>query len=114
MVINIGAAKSFKTPASWEITPDDRQTKIETFSGVHVFDNGIHAAGELITCSCIFDETNWNLVKGYWQGRTLVTVTDPDGDTLDGQRRVVVKNYGRDGLKKTPQYYTANLEFWGA
>lgn len=111
MVINIGAAKSFKTPDSWDSTPDDRQEKIEIVGGVHVEDLGVVDAGETVTCQAIFDASNWETIKGYWTDRTMVSVTDPAGNAL-GSRRVVVKGFGYTGIKKKPKFYNVKLELW--
>ena len=109
MVINIGTAKSFKKPDSWESTPDDRQTLIKIIGGVYVDDQGLIADGEVLSCQVVFDATNWQIVKGYWVNRTRVAVVDHAGIML-GNKRVVVKKYSY--VDKFPNYYTVTLEFW--
>ena len=109
MFINIGAAKSFKRPESWENTPDDRQTLIKIIDGVHVEDNGLVTDGEIISCQAVFNAANWSLVKGYWYNRTMVTVIDHAGNSL-GEKRVVVKKYTY--VEKFNKYYTVTLELW--
>ncbi len=109
MVINIGTAKSFKKPESWENTPDDRQTMIKIVGGVHVEDNGLIPNGEILSCQVIFDAANWAIVKGYWYARTLVAVTDHAGNSL-GLKRIVVKKYAY--VDKFPKFYSVTLELW--
>lgn len=109
IVINIGSAKSFRSPESWDVTPDDRQERVEIVGGIHVEDYGVIDAGEVVSCQLVFDATNWALVKGYWTARTLVAVTDQAGNSL-GNRRVVVKKYKYQD--RHPKYYTVDLELW--
>lgn len=109
IVINVGAAKSFKRPESWESTPDDRQQIIKIIGGVIVQDNGLLVDGEVIGCQVVFDAVNWALVKGYWYSRTMVEVIDHAGISL-GQKRVVVKKYSY--IDKFTKFYTVTLEFW--
>ena len=111
IVINIGSAKSFRTPDGWKVAPDDRQSRDEIVGGVYVQDFGVVDCGETLSCQAIFDSTNWSTVKGYWLARTLVDVTDPDGSDM-GNRRVVVKDYTRTGTKLHPHMYLTTLEFW--
>lgn len=110
MAISIGSVTSYRRPSSWQITPDDRQTKIEIVDGIHVEDEGIVAAGETIGCTAIFSATSWVTVKGYWTNRTLVTVADESGTSYTN-RRVVVKSWTY--VERFPKYITATLEFWG-
>ena len=109
MVINIGIAKSFKKPESWDTAPDDRQTLIKIIGGVYVEDNGIVPEGDVISCQAVFDAVNWAIVKGYWYSRTLVAVTDHAGHSL-GMKRVVVKKYSY--VDKFIKYYTVTIDFW--
>jgi len=110
MVINIGTAKSFKKPESWENTPDDRQTIIKIIGGIYVEDNGLIVDGEILSCQVVFDATNWLIVKGYWYNRTMVDVVDHAGNSL-GLKRIVVKKYSY--VDKFVKYYTVNIDFWG-
>lgn len=109
MVINIGTAKTFKKPESWESTPDDRQSIIKIIGGVYIEDNGFIPDGEVVSCQVTFNEANWAIVKGYWYNRTMVAVTDHAGHLL-GNKRVVVKKYKY--VDKHPRFYDVNLEFW--
>lgn len=117
MAISIGTAVSINGGVNglrtndWTVTPDDRQTQIPIVGGVHVEDEGIIVAGEKISCTRVFDSTNWATVKGYWTSRTKVSVIGENGETYTN-RRVVVKSY-------TPvdRFYSkviATIEFWGA
>lgn len=110
MVINIGSALSFRTPESWEVTPDDRQSKIEIVGGIYIEDLGLVDSGETVTCQAIFNAENWALIQGYWSNRTLVNVIDQSGNSL-GNRRVIVKKYKYQD-KKFMKYYLVDLELW--
>ena len=109
IAINIGDAVSFRKPEHWTVTPDDRQTKHETVGGVLVEDYGHVAAGDVFGCTCVFDEENWQRVKGYWLGRTKVTVVDESG-TAWSDMRVVVKSLSY--VERFETYYQAAIEFW--
>ena len=111
MYVTIGTARTFKRPDSWEITPDDRQTKEETIGSVFVVDAGIVPAGDVITLTAVFDADNWAIVRGYWTSRTLVAVTDHAGNSL-GNKRVKVTRYNY--VDKFEPMITATIELWGA
>ena len=109
MAISVGGVKSFKRPTSWSVIPDDRQSRIEIIGGMHVQDYGVVDAGETISCTVVFNATNWEAIKNYWISRTLIEIIDDSGALL-GNRRVVVKSYTY--VDRFSKYVTATIEFW--
>ena len=109
MAIKIGDAECLQTVSPLEIIPDDRQDLVKTIDGAYVVDNGCIANGDRLQGSVVLTNANWATVKGYWTGRTLVTVIDEDGSTLSSMR-VVVKGYKR--YARFPTYWTVNFELW--
>ena len=98
-------------------TPDDRQEIVKTivYSGgvfvpsVVAVDGGYCADGETISYSgVVFTAADWATVKGYWQGRTLVTVVGVDGATYSSCR-IVVRRWTRN---KYFTSVTADIEIW--
>ena len=111
MVINIGVAKSFKKPESWDISPDDRQAIVKTIGGVYIEDAGYFPAGDVASCQCVFNAANWDIIKSYWQNRTMVIVVDHAGNNL-GLRRIKINKISY--VEKFEKLYNVNIEFWGA
>ena len=52
---------------------------------------------------------DWEKIKGYWDSRTMVSVTDEGGNILPSMR-VVVKSY--EYMAHFPKVYKLSLEFW--
>lgn len=112
MAINIGTAKSVGRTSNWTVIPDDRmlmQPLIDSPYNV-VIDNGHKESGDKYSFSADFDTTNWALVKGYWENRTLVTVVMENGESV-ASMRVVVKSYTSIKYFETT-HVTATLELW--
>lgn len=108
MRFKIGTAVALKI-GSFSLSPDDRQTLIKTVGGVVVQDNGRIPAGDVITVSLKFDETNWSLVQGYWENRTKVAVTDQAGKTYEACH---IRVTGITYVEKFPNKYDITLEIW--
>lgn len=108
MAIKIGDAASLSDPENEQITTDDRQQIIEVIGGNVVQDYGHIESGDKRSWSLTFSRANWEIVKGYWNKRTLVTVTDQNKESFTA--RIVIKSYQR--VKRFPGYITANIELW--
>ena len=94
---------------NWDITPDDRQSRIETIGGVEVQDFGRVEEGDTIICNVTLSAADASTIYSYWHNRTLVNVIDEGGGVYENLR-VVVKKYSR--IKYFPSYVAAELEFW--
>ena len=108
MHIRIGGVKTLSVE-NWETVPDDRQETVEILGGVAVQDYGHIEAGDKISCSVTVSAAGWNLIKGYWDNRTLVDVEDEAGNVWR-DLRVVVKSWRY--VHRFPGYYELTLEFW--
>ena len=108
MAIKIGTAKTLRCD-NWQIIPDDRQQTIEVFNGVIVQDFGHVEAGDKISCTIILSSFDFNIVKNYWNTRTLVTVIDDAGLAIENVR-VVIKNYKY--VDRFPNFFEAGIELW--
>ena len=107
-MVKIGDAMSMSNPESESITPDDRQTIVQTLSGNVVQDFGQFDNGEKVSMSLQFDADNWAKVMAYWKARTMVTITDNVSHSFDA--RVVIKSYSYvDRFRSNAK---ATLEFW--
>lgn len=108
MHIKIGAVQTL-TVSDWEITPDDRQSLIQTIGGVVVQDFGLIPEGEKYTCQITIRVEDAETLYSYWHNRTLVDVEDAAG-SIYSNVRIKVKSYRYlDGFTK---YLKINLEIW--
>lgn len=107
-VIQIGTIKSMREPEGFGCTPDDRQELIQCIDGVCYVDAGYHPEGDVFSCTAIFKPADWVILKGYWQGRVKVDITDQQGEVTP-QIRVVVKKYEPISKHK---YWKITMEFW--
>jgi len=94
---------------NWQIVPDDRQQLLEIVGGAVVQDFGSITEGDRISCSVVVTARDWEKIKGYWDSRAMVSVTDEGGNTLPSMR-VVVKSYSY--VAHFPKAYSLSLEFW--
>lgn len=108
MSVKIGDVRSMNDPQGEKITPDDRQTMIEVYDGVVVQDWGRAEDGDRITWSLQFDAKAWELVKGYWTNRTIVSITDAAKQTFTA--RVLVRSWSR--VSSFPDCVNAEIELW--
>ena len=108
MSVQIGAVRSMNDPDNETITPDDRQTLVPVVGGAVVQDYGYVPEGDRIAWSLQFAPAAWEIVRGYWSSRTLVSITDAAGETFTG--RVVVKSYSR--VSHFAKYTKCQLEIW--
>ena len=108
MHIKIGEVQTMEV-SGWDITPDDRQTLIQTIGGVEVQDFGHCEEGDKITCSVTFHAEDKPTLFRYWHDRELVQVEDEAGNIYQNMRVIVKKYQYLKGFKK---YYRADLEFW--
>ena len=94
---------------NWRVTPDDRQSLIQTIGGVAVQDFEHCEDGDKISCEVTLHAEDAATLYQFWHDRTPVTVEDEAGSILENMR-VIVKSYSYlEGFKK---YYKVNLEFW--
>ena len=115
--LKIGTVTALLTPDEIRITPDDRQELIKTVEhtggvfvpSVSVVDGGICATGAIMTASGVkFSAVDFGTVKGYWENRTLVAVTDLAGTQIDNCRIKITQwteNKKFDAI-------TCDLEVW--
>ena len=108
MHINIGGVRTLNVDG-WEMVPDDRQETVEIFGGVAVQDYGHVEAGDKIRCSVTVSAAGWNIIKRYWDTRTLVDVEDEAGN-IYRNLRVVVKSWRY--VHRFPDHYNLTMEFW--
>lgn len=94
---------------NFDVTPDDRQSLVETIGGVEVQDFGHVEDGDKYSCDVTLRGADAGTVLSYWHNRTRVNVEE-EGGTLIKNLRVVVKKYNR--IKYFPSYFAAKLEFW--
>lgn len=106
--MQIGKAETLLVE-NWQITPDDRQQQIQIIGGVAVQDFGHVAEGDKISCSVTLLADGWETIKGYWDRRELVDVTDKTGIVWKNVR-VVVKSYTY--VEQFPKAVKATIEFW--
>lgn len=94
---------------NWQILPDDRQQQIEIVGGAAVQDFGHIAEGDKISCAVTVLSDGWSAIKGYWDSRQLVNISDEAGMVLENMR-VVVKSY--EYVPRFPKAIKVTLEFW--
>ena len=106
--IHIGEVRTLSVE-NWQIVPDDRQQLLEIVGGAVVQDFGHIAEGDRISCSVTVADIDWEKIKGYWDSRAMVSVTDEGGSVLPSMR-VVVKSY--EYVARFPKVYKLSLELW--
>ena len=106
--IHIGEVRTLSVE-NWQIVPDDRQQLLEIVGGVVVQDFGHISEGDRISCSVTVIAADWEKIKGYWDSRAMVSVTDEGGNLLPSVR-VLVKSY--EYMAHFPKVYKLSLEFW--
>ena len=106
--IQIGDVQTLEVE-NWQIVPDDRQQQIEIVGGSVVQDFGHVAEGDKVSCSVTVLADGWETIKGYWDSRQKVNISDEAG-TVWSKMRVMVKSY--QYISRFPQAVKATLEFW--
>ena len=106
--IRIGDAKTLNCEG-WQLTPDDRQERIEIVGGIVVQDHGLIDEGEIISCSCNLSAAEADKVFTYWKNRQKVDIVDESGN-IHQNRRVIVKRYKY--VDMFPNFYNIDFEFW--
>ena len=106
--IHIGKVRTLSVE-NWQTIPDDRQQLLEIVGGAVVQDFGHIQEGDRIFCAVVVTAADWEKIKGYWDSRTMVSVTDEGGNILPSMR-VVVKSY--EYVAHFPKAYKLALEFW--
>ena len=106
--IQIGEVRTLSVE-NWQTIPDDRQQIIEIVGGVVVQDFGHISEGDRISCTVVVTAADWEKIKGYWDSRARVSMTDEGGNILPSMR-VVVKSY--EYIAHFPKIYILSLEFW--
>ena len=106
--IKIGEVQTL-TVDGWQVTPDDRQTLIETIGGVAVQDFGYCAEGDKISCTITTTKADAEILANYWHNRQLVRVEDETGAVYENMR-LLIKNYSY--IKGFKKYFKATIEFW--
>ena len=94
---------------NWQIVPDDRQQQIEIVGGSVVQDYGHVAEGDKVSCSVTVLADGWEIIKGYWDSRQKVNISD-EADVVWENMRGVVKSY--EYVSRFPHAIKATLEFW--
>ena len=94
---------------NWQVTPDDRQSLIQTIGGVAVQDFGHCKEGDKISCEVTIHAEDATKIYQYWHNRELVNVEDEGGKIYENMRVRVKKYQYLKGFKK---YLQADLEFW--
>lgn len=107
-MVKIGDAVSMSDPANENITTDDRQSVVQTLGGNVVQDFGYFANGFKVSWELQFDRENWDKVTNYWTNRTMVDVSDEQGNSFTG--RVVIKSFGFVDYFR--DHIIATIEFW--
>lgn len=108
IVIEIGAVKTLNVE-NWRVILDDRQSTLETIGGVVVQDLGRVPAGDKFSCSVNVRAADADIIFGYWNNRTLVTVIDEAGNP-HLNCRVIVKDYSY--IPHFGNYYNLSIEIW--
>ncbi len=108
-VVRIGDADALNAPDE-TITPDDRQTQIQTIGGIAIQDYGHIQTGDKVNWNGVqFGQRQAELVEGYWHSRETVTCTNAGLQTFSA--RVVVKSW-----KRIPRFekkaVEMNVELW--
>ena len=106
--IQVGDVQTLEVE-NWQITPDDRQQQVEIVGGVAVQDFGHVTEGDKVSCSVTVLADGWETIKGYWDSRQLVNISDEAGVVWENMR-VVVKSY--QYVPHFPHAVKATLEFW--
>lgn len=106
--IHIGKVRTLSVE-NWQTIPDDRQQLLEIVGGAVVQDFGHVTEGDRISCAVVVTARDWEKIKGYWDSRAMVSVTDEGGNILPSMR-VVVKSY--EYMAHFPKVYKLSLEFW--
>ncbi len=107
MHIKIGEVETLRTE-NWNITPNDRQERVEVIGGTVVQDFGIY--DEVYSCKATLAAEAASIVSGYAYDRQFVDIRDVSGRILKN-KRVVIKKYGYvEHFEK--EYYWFDLEFW--
>ena len=113
----IGTVAATLTPDEIRNTPDDRQELIKTVEhtggafvpSVAVFDGGCCDAGQIMAVSGVkFSAANFATIKGYFDQRTAVSVTDLNG-VQTSNCRIVLRQWTEN---KRFDIITADLEVW--
>ena len=107
--VQIGSVTVLARTSEWTIKPDDRQTRIEVVGGVAVEDYGHIPAGDVVSSKFRLRAADWDTIKGYWENRTKVTVTDEAGNAY-ADIRVVVTGWSR--IDRFPDTIMATIDFW--
>lgn len=106
--IQIGDVRTLEAE-NWQIVPDDRQQQIEIVGGMAVQDFGHVEEGDKVSCSVTLFASDWEIIKGYWDSRAPVNISDEAG-VVWADMRVVVKSY--QYVPRFPKAIKATLEFW--
>lgn len=106
--IQIGDVRTLEVE-NWQILPDDRQQQIEIVGGAAVQDFGHIEEGDKISCTVAVLSDGWETIKGYWDRRQKVHISDEAGLVWPNMR-VVVKSYGY--IPRFPKAIKVTLEFW--
>ena len=108
-IIKIGDAVSLGAVNHWTYTPDDRQTKVDVIDGAVVQDFGYQEQGDKMTCSATFSPDDYAKLVSIQKNRTLVTVVDEGGNSLDSCR-VMIKQWNY--VEHFPKIRDVTIEIW--
>lgn len=110
MQIQINDIRSFRSPESYGITFDDRQTKVELLNGNTVQDAGRFPSGDAASVTALFRKADYDRIVALWEARQLVTFTDEAGNVYQNVR-LVLKSYKHE--KAFPEFVLLTFEIWG-
>ena len=114
MSIQIDTVKSIGKSEGFSITPDDRQELVQLVDGVVAVDGWggtRNTAGDVTGLSATFTAADASTVIGWWNSRTLKTVTLEDGTSFTA-RIVVRKITYPDAIPFRSKFAILDLEFW--
>ena len=107
MSVHIGEAVSMNDPENETITPDSRQSQIQTLNGVVVQDFGYYDDGLKTAWTLQFDSANWDIIMQYFTNRNIV---DIDDNWHKFKARIDVKSWSY--VKRFRDCITAQIELW--
>ena len=74
MAIRIGEATTYNTPEDYAVTPDDRQSLVQTLGGAVAMDNGTYVAGDKYSFTALFSPAKFLFIDSTLP--SIFSVTD--------------------------------------
>jgi len=107
--MKIGDVTVVKRMTDFKLTPDDRQTMIQTMNSNIVEDYGHVDSGDRVSAEFTLTDAGWATIKNYWINRTKIDIVD-EGGRIYTSRRILVKGY--QPIIHFAGYWRVELEFW--